>query len=195
VIAPAKLAADEADAEFVEVRRQWNDSRTAKYRISDVDNWHWSSVSGGVNAVAIRDFVHGYVMCDGAVSGEVAHSCNHGPPPHSIKVCIIKSGNEAVWDRVLQLAGPRRVSPTDPAQLERKTRKRRFLNRGLSAITIRKLLEAGIDAPERLLFMCEADVKALHGIGPARLGEINEYRTKYTPANMRAPMVPDEVLS
>lgn len=129
--------------------------------------------------MAIRDFVHGYVICDGAVYGEVAHSCNHGPPPHSIKVCGLESGSEAVWDKVIQLVGPRPGYRQDPERLETAKRKRRFRDRGLSAIIIRKLIEAGIDAPERLLFMSEADTKAVRGIGPARLQEIIDYRAKY----------------
>lgn len=44
-------------------------------------------------ARANRFYVHGYVWCDGAVEGEVAHSCRHGRPPHSIKVCIVAVDN------------------------------------------------------------------------------------------------------
>ena len=42
-------------------------------------------------------FLHGYVFCTGMVSGEISHSCRHGPPPHEVKVCITKSGNKEVW--------------------------------------------------------------------------------------------------
>jgi hypothetical protein len=44
------------------VRRQWNDDRFATYRLSDVEELHWSRVSGGVRAPAPQPFVHGYVM-------------------------------------------------------------------------------------------------------------------------------------
>jgi hypothetical protein len=41
-------------------------------------------------------------MCDGMIDGELAHPCRHGgPPPHEIKVCVTKKGNEAIWTHVL----------------------------------------------------------------------------------------------
>ena len=33
---------------FVQVRRHW----IATYRLCDIEGWHWSDVSGGVNARA-----------------------------------------------------------------------------------------------------------------------------------------------
>jgi len=78
---------------LVWVRRQWNDMRGAAYRLADLRNLHWSDTSGGVWARANRPYVHGYVWCDGAVKGEVAHSCRHGTAPHSIKVCIVAVDN------------------------------------------------------------------------------------------------------
>jgi hypothetical protein len=75
-----------ATGPFVEVRRQWNDWRVAVYTLSDIDDLHWDRVSGGVNARAPREFLHCYVLCDGMVSGDLAHSCRHGQGPHNIKV-------------------------------------------------------------------------------------------------------------
>jgi len=40
------------------VRRQWNDYRDAAYHIEDIEGWHWSTASGGVNASAPRPFIH-----------------------------------------------------------------------------------------------------------------------------------------
>ncbi len=37
--------------------------------------------------------IHGYVYCDQAVAGELAHSCRHGPPPHKVKVCVVARDN------------------------------------------------------------------------------------------------------
>jgi hypothetical protein len=51
--------------------------------------------------------VYGYVLCDGMIDGELAHSCRHGPPPHEIKVCITKKHNEQVWPHILQIVGPK----------------------------------------------------------------------------------------
>jgi hypothetical protein len=91
----------------------------------------------------------------------------------------LKSGNEAVWDKIIELVGPRPVSAADPEQRARAASKRRFRDRGLSAIIVRKLIEAGIDAPERLLFMSVEAIAALDDIGPKRMIEIDAYRAKY----------------
>ena len=91
---------DESDP-IVQVRRQWNDYRIASYRLSQIGGLRWSQYSGGVNAVAPRPFVHGYVLCTEMVDGELAHSCAHGRPPHEILVCMTKKGNEAAWKKVL----------------------------------------------------------------------------------------------
>jgi hypothetical protein len=91
----------------VEVRRSWNDWRSADYYLNDVEDLHWSNISGGVQAVAPQFFVHGRVWCDGMLNGELAHSCQHGHGPHRIKVCITKTGNEEIWPKVLERAGPR----------------------------------------------------------------------------------------
>jgi len=66
----------------------------AVYRFSDIDGFHRGRVSDGVGRETSHDALFGYVMCDGAVSGAVAHSCRHGPAPHRIKVCIPKTCNK-----------------------------------------------------------------------------------------------------
>jgi hypothetical protein len=97
----------ENDRVIITVRRQWNDWQMADYRLDDVEDLHWTQVSGGVQAVAPRPFIHGYVWCDRMLAGELVHSCRHGERPHRIKVCITKTGNEKVWKEVLERAGPR----------------------------------------------------------------------------------------
>lgn len=84
----------ESEEKFVWVCRQWNDHRVAKYRLSDFRNVHWSEYSGGVYAKAPQPFLHGYVLCDMAIEGGVAHSGAHGRCPHSILVCVTKKANE-----------------------------------------------------------------------------------------------------
>jgi hypothetical protein len=97
-------ASDDPNEPIVEVRRQWNDYRIGRCRLNDVEGLHWSDYgSGGFYAPQL----HGYVFCDQIV-GEIGHSCQHGPPPHRIKVCITKRGNEAIWPAVLDCAGPKR---------------------------------------------------------------------------------------
>lgn len=92
---------------LVEVRRQWNDSHFADYRLSDISDLRWDRVSGGVRVPTPQPFVFGYVWCDAMVSGDLAHSCEHGEGPHRIKVCITKSGNEKIWQNILAVVGPR----------------------------------------------------------------------------------------
>src|SRR6266404_6284293 len=89
--------------DVVVVRRQWNDWRTARYRIGDLDGLHMSDISGGINARAPRDFMHGYVSCDGMIDGELSHSCRHGEGPHRIKVCVVQKDNpKAVYKSLKQ---------------------------------------------------------------------------------------------
>ena len=82
------------------VRRYPSDWKTAVYRLSDVNGLHRDSISGGVGRKTSHDAWFGYVMCDGAVSGEVAHTCRHGPPPHRIKICIPKTCNKEDWKEI-----------------------------------------------------------------------------------------------
>jgi DNA-directed RNA polymerase alpha subunit len=56
-----------------------------------------------------------------------------------------------------------------------------FRDRGLSDRTIEALVGAGIDAPERLLFATEAELKRLPGIGKAAFSEIMRYRLRFLP--------------
>jgi hypothetical protein len=87
------------------VRRQYNDKdNRAAYRLSDIDGWHLSDVSGGRQDVANRAYWHAYVMCDAMIEGQVGHSCTHGPAPHRIKICVVKKDNDAAWSRILRAA-------------------------------------------------------------------------------------------
>lgn len=109
---PTAFANAEAQSEqiaetIVTVRRQWDHWMKARYRLSDVSRLHWDDMSGGINAAAPQLFVHGYVLCNGMIDGELAHSCRHGRPPHEIKVCITKKFNESVWHEVIKLVGPK----------------------------------------------------------------------------------------
>jgi hypothetical protein len=83
----------ELDEDFVFVRRHWNDFRIAKIKATDLTDIHWSSISGGVGSASPRPMVSGYMLCDRIVEGELAHSCQHGPGPHSIKVVVVKKDN------------------------------------------------------------------------------------------------------
>ena len=95
----------------VRIRRQWNDHRIATVRWEDISNPRWDIVSGGTQVKAPQPFIHAYVNCD-KVKGDIAHSCNHGPGPHNIKVCLVKKDNaKEVWTYLMKIAGkkpPRR---------------------------------------------------------------------------------------
>ena len=124
----AALAAEPGP--IVWVRRQFSHHKHAAYRLADVSRWHWSNFSGGVGHRANRFYLHAYVWCDGMIAGELAHSCRHGPPPHHIKVCITKKGNEKVW-REIEAAGPQKPRPV--ARPKRRRRKKRSGSRSRKA--------------------------------------------------------------
>ena len=91
----------------VHIRRDWNDHRIGMVRWSELRDPRWDNVSGGEQNHTPKPFIHGYVWCD-KVNGDIAHSCIHGPPPHNIKVCLVKNDNtKAVWNRLLERAGPK----------------------------------------------------------------------------------------
>jgi hypothetical protein len=96
-----------SDTGVINVRRQWSDWRMATYRRTDVSDLHWRVVGGGVNALLPAPFVHGRVLCDAMISGELAHSCSHGPPPHDILVCVLKKDNLKLWPEIEREIGPR----------------------------------------------------------------------------------------
>lgn len=87
-----------ADEPMVWVRRQWNGWDGARCRLAELEHPHWSQSSGGaVYGFARRSprpMVHGYVWCDAMLEGELAHSCEHGPAPHKVKVCVVAKDND-----------------------------------------------------------------------------------------------------
>ena len=88
------------------LRRHPTDREKAKYALSDLESPHWDVVSGGRQAPTPQPFVFGYVSCDGALEGEVAHSGSHGPCPHRIKVCVVaKDNSKAIFDSIRRQAG------------------------------------------------------------------------------------------
>jgi hypothetical protein len=70
--------------------------------------------------VAPQYFIHGYVDCEGAVSGEVSHSGEHGPCPHSIKICVVAKDNDpAMMIRLVAITGPKPKRPAGPSKTRR----------------------------------------------------------------------------
>jgi hypothetical protein len=97
----------EGDERIIEVRQEWNDWRIATYRLRDVSELRWAWRGGGSKRRTPQPFVHGYVMCNAMIRGELAHMCPHGEPPHRLKVCLTKKGNESVWEDIAAIVGPR----------------------------------------------------------------------------------------
>jgi hypothetical protein len=58
-----------------------------------------------------------------------------------------------------------------------------FKNRGLSHRTIKALVDCGIDAPERILFMPEAHLRRIPGVDAASLKELKAYRARFIVPN------------
>jgi uncharacterized protein (DUF2384 family) len=61
--------------------------------------------------------------------------------------------------------------------LEMNNKITRFQNRGLSHRTIQALIADGIDAPERVLFMPEAQLRKIRGVS---IRELRAYRARFT---------------
>ena len=80
----------------------------ARYRLTDLTRPHWDKMSGGMMTQTNRHYIHGYVDCDEMLSGDLNHSCQHGPPPHRLKVCVLAVDNDpAVMEHLMAIAGPR----------------------------------------------------------------------------------------
>ncbi len=77
----------------VVIRRHWNDYRKGVVLFRCIKGLHWSHYSGGICASSPYLMMMGYIWCTDIISGEVAHSCCHGPAPHWIKVTIVQKDN------------------------------------------------------------------------------------------------------
>lgn len=76
------------------VRRQWNDGRTLAVPFDKIERLHMSNIAGGHGGRSPRPMVSGYVWCDLIPDGsDFPHSCEHGPPPHRIKVVVTSVDN------------------------------------------------------------------------------------------------------
>ena len=97
------------------VRLRWNGRHKAKYRLADVEGVHWDTRSDDSDAPDTQPFLYGYVWCNGAIEGELDHSCGHRGRPHRLKVCIVKTGNEAVYYQLERRVGPRPAHDAGPS--------------------------------------------------------------------------------
>ncbi len=78
------------------VRRQPTDRRIGKVRLADIRKLHWRRQSGGIKSrFMAQPFVFGLIRCTDIAEGRIAHSCQHGPPPHEVLVCMCQKDNPA----------------------------------------------------------------------------------------------------
>lgn len=87
----------------VQVRRKWKDHMTGTVLLKDLGGFHRSQISGGILVKAPRPFIHAYMDCTDIIDGEIAHSCEHGEPPHNIKVVLTRKDNERKFWRQLSM--------------------------------------------------------------------------------------------
>lgn len=82
--------------------------RRARYRSTDLGQPHWDRSSGGVLPGLHRYSIHGFVLCDEMLNGELEHSCEPGSGPHRIKVCVMAADNDRAVMKLLKAqAGPK----------------------------------------------------------------------------------------
>ncbi len=90
---------------LVTVRRHWNDMNTIDVPMGDLWDFHWRSVSGGFGSKSPRPFIHARMWCSSIPEGSYfPHSCEHGPAPHAILVCLCKCDNAEVFDLLKEKA-------------------------------------------------------------------------------------------
>jgi hypothetical protein len=91
----------------VVITRGWGGTKAAVDE-EELTGLHIAGSAGGTGATLPRPTVAGYILCNALppdVAAEFGHSCQHGPPPHRIKVLVPKGPNDrAVYERLRALA-------------------------------------------------------------------------------------------
>jgi hypothetical protein len=68
---------------------------TVEVPASDLSGFHYASFSGGRGTRFAGRQLAAYVMCTSLPYGQYfGHSCEHGPPPHRIKVILPRKLND-----------------------------------------------------------------------------------------------------
>jgi hypothetical protein len=129
-----------------------------------------------------------YVMCDGMIDGELAHSCSHGPPPHDIKVCLLKKDNRGVWPIVeLALANTAKRMPRQESNaalellFEILRKEASFRKIGLTSSAAKVLTAAGYTSPDDLTNVPSEQLKKLRGIGRTSLAAVQAFCERSRP--------------
>jgi hypothetical protein len=88
------------DDTLICVQREWDGWRTARVRLSDLENIHWFQPSRAPALLA-----HGYVSCSRIVHGEIPHECERVSAPHRLPVCVLKRHSPAsVYEEIARRA-------------------------------------------------------------------------------------------
>jgi hypothetical protein len=90
---PRKPIAPVTPESKVRIRRQYNDWKIGTVPLAVVRDPQFSRISGGGGHRSPRPMLYVKVYCD-QVEGAIGHNCEHGPPPHDIRVCVTKKDNE-----------------------------------------------------------------------------------------------------
>ena len=87
---------------IVQVRRHWNDYHILSVPLDELRDFHFRSSSGGVARRSPRPMLYARMDCTAIpVGSDFPHSCEHGPPPHEIVVCITQKDNgKALYQRL-----------------------------------------------------------------------------------------------
>lgn len=79
----------------VRVRRDWLDQRVISVPVSALFDFQIRKISGGKEVRSPYPMLYAVMYCTYIPAGAIfAHSCNHGPPPHEILVCITQKDND-----------------------------------------------------------------------------------------------------
>lgn len=90
------------------IRRSLN-GQIASAKLCDLTGFEWLQFSGGIHSVMKSlPMYHliAYVQCT-KVRGDIEHSCKHGPPPHNLRVMILKVDNADIWEYFVGKYGQR----------------------------------------------------------------------------------------
>ncbi len=93
---------------MVSIRRSLN-GQIASAKLCDLTGFEWLNFSGGIHSVmkSLPTYhLIAYVQCT-KVFGEIDHSCKHGPPPHYLRVMILKIDNASIWEYFVDKYGQR----------------------------------------------------------------------------------------
>src|SRR5688500_8755927 len=70
---------------LVRVHRDWDGWHSAEVRLRDLQDIQWLQP-----AHAPHQLLHGFVLCNRLVSGEIPHNCDSRSGPHLLCVCVLK---------------------------------------------------------------------------------------------------------